>query len=91
MLLQSQNRAVAQAWLDRCDAEAQYRGVTHACNVQCREYFSKPSSLIWPFAAGILLMRFNRAAPVAIKATSLALSVAQLVTKAVPLARQWIR
>lgn len=90
MLLQKQKQAVAQAWLTRCHAEAEFRGVKHECNVQCRSYFSRPKSLVWPFAAGILLMQFNRAAPQAIKATSLALSAAQLAAKAAPLVRKWI-
>lgn len=91
MLLQNQNQAVEQAWLHRCHAEAEFRAVKHECNLQCREYFSKPSSLIWPFAAGIVLMRCNRVAPQAINLASLALSVARLAAKAAPLARQWLR
>ena len=90
MLLENQKQAVAQAWLDRCQAEAEYRGIKHECNVQCRGYFRKPTSLIWPFAAGVVLMSFNRTAPQAIKVSSLAISVAQLVARAAPLVRRWM-
>jgi hypothetical protein len=91
MLLQNQKLAVTQAWLDRCNAAAEMRGTSLYCNMQCRGYFTRPASLIWPFAAGVVLMHFNRIAPQAIKATSLALSVARLAAKAAPLARKWIR
>ena len=91
MLLRNQKKAVAQAWLDRCLAEDEFRDIKQECNVQCRSYFSKPTSLIWPFAAGVILMHFNRTAPQAIKASSLALSIAQLVAKAAPLARRWLQ
>lgn len=90
MLLRNQKQAVAQAWLDRCQAEAEFRGIKQECNVQCRGYFSQPASLIWPFAAGVILTSFNRTAPQAIKASSLAISIAQLVARAAPLARKWI-
>lgn len=90
MLLRNQKQAVEQAWLERCLVEEELREIKHECNRQCRGYFSKPRSLVWPFAAGILLMQFNRTAPQAIKASSLALSIAQLVAKAAPLLRRWI-
>lgn len=91
MLLRDQKQAVAQAWLDRRHAEAELSSIKQVCKVQCRSYFSRPGSLIWPFAAGLILTCFNRTAPQAIKATSLAVSVAQLVARAAPLARRFIR
>ena len=91
MLHGNQKQAVAKAWLERCLADEELRVIKHECNSQCRGYFSQPTSLIWPFAAGVLLTRFNRAAPQAIKASSLVLSIAQLVARAAPLARRWIQ
>ncbi|ASJ73057.1 hypothetical protein [Granulosicoccus antarcticus] len=91
MLLKKQKQAVAQAWLDRCKKDADLRGLTHVCNAQCRDYFSHPLSLLWPFAAGVLLIRFKSVAPQLIKASSVGVSLVQLAAKAAPLARQWIK
>lgn len=91
MLLNHKKRAVQEAWLHRCEAEAEFMNSKYACRVECRRYFTRPSALVWPFAAGVLLVGIKRAAPEAIKTTGLLLSAARLVGKVAPLARKFSR
>jgi len=91
MLLDAKKLAVEKAWLQRCEAQAKLRHVAHECDAECHEYFTKPTSLIWPFAAGILLTRFKRAAPATLELTSLALSAVKVVSKASPMIKQYLK
>ena len=91
MLLDRKKSAVEQAWLQRCTAQARLNQVTHECNLECRQYFSRPASLLWPFAAGVLLTRFKRAAPATLEMTSLALSAFKVAGKASPLIKRFLK
>lgn len=90
MLLDSKKLAVEQAWLKRCDAQSRLDHIAHECDVECREYFSRPAALVWPFAAGVLITRFKRAAPATLEVTSLALSALKVAGKASPFIRRFL-
>lgn len=91
MLLDKKKQAVEQAWAKRCIAQARLTRVAHECNAECHDYFTRPASLIWPFAAGMVLTRFKRSAPAALEMTSLALSAVKVASKASPLIRQFLK
>lgn len=90
MLLESKKLAVEQAWLQHCSARAKLDQVAGECNAECRDYFSRPAALVWPFAAGFLLTRFKRAAPATLEITSLALSAFKVASKASPLIKRFL-
>jgi hypothetical protein len=88
MLLKQQRQAVELAWQRRCSAEAVHQAARIRCSRCWRQYFSKPVSLIWPFAAGMLLAGLRRAPARAVQVTSLVLSIANLTTRAIPVFRR---
>ncbi|MGQ7844639.1 hypothetical protein ACUNV4_09190 [Granulosicoccus sp. 3-233] len=90
MLLDSKRIAVEQAWLRQCEAQATLDHIAHECKEECNDYFSRPAALLWPFAAGVLLTRFRRAAPATLEVTSLALSAIKVAGKASPLIKRFL-
>ncbi len=90
MLLDSKRSAVEEAWVERCSAQAKLDHVAHVCNEECHQYFTQPSALVWPFAAGVLITRFKRAAPATLEMTSLALSAVNVASKASPFIKRFL-
>jgi len=90
MLLNSKRLAVEQAWVKQCSAQARLDQVSHVCNEECHQYFTQPAALVWPFAAGVLITRFKRAAPATLEMTSLALSAVKVASKATPFIKRFL-
>lgn len=90
MFLNKKKLAVEEAWTRQRLAQARLLPIAHECDVECHHYFTRPASLIWPFAAGVLLTRFKRSAPAALEATSVALSAIKLGGKAFVLIRRFL-
>lgn len=90
MLLKQKQKDVEIAWLRCCGARARFDTVKRRSNRWCRAYFTRPASLIWPFAAGILLSRSRRSVPVALETTSILLSFSKVLGKAIPIIKRYL-